>query len=77
VSNSLSSPSRVEQATVVDEFGDAVFVDPAGRRRVAHCSGRVKSAALSVVVPAGYGPSEHGRKLSTETILETPILPAE
>ena len=67
----------VKQAAVGDEPGDGVVADPVGRRRVAHCSGRVKSAALSVVVPAGYGPSEHGRKLSTETILETPILPAE
>ena len=36
----------VEQASVVDERGDAVVADPVGRRRVAHCSGRVKSAAL-------------------------------
>jgi hypothetical protein len=68
---------RVEQAAVVDEFGDAVVADPVGRCRVADRGGRVEPAAPSVVVLAGHGLGQHRRKLSAEAVPEASVLPAQ
>ena len=68
---------RVEQATVVDEPGDALVADPGGRRCIAYRGRWVELALNSVVVLPRHDPCQHGRQFGTEPVFEVAVLPAE